>query len=164
MTAAVTFTASAGGGANPTGVSADRLTLAGTGVGAQTVGAGRDGFTFGGAATGEWTGPINVATFTAGLSALSDGDLATLRSAVIGEMQRRAALGTTLTQIRDLTDRYRQALGPSPKPTPWLPSHILYGPGELVTHRGKTYRNDSRAVLDGTDEPSPSSPWWTLVP
>lgn len=118
-------------------------------------------------ATGEWTAGVNVATFATSLPALSDADLAVLRSAVLIEMQRRSALANTLTQIVNLTNRYQKALGDSPTPVAWTPgtgNDALYGPGVLVTYNGATYRNDSAAVLNGTYVPSSTSPWWTLIP
>lgn len=98
-----------------------------------------------------------------GLTSLSDADLNTLRSAVIAEQQRRVNLASLPDQMQQWTDIYAAALAASPQqPTEYSPGTV-YGPGQLVTYQGQTWRNSSNGALHDTTPGDAEHPFWVLV-
>ena len=77
------------------------------------------------------------------LATLTDDDLHDLRQQVLTEVERRATLASAPAQVEQICRAWADARGRQDG-DPWqqpVGAHDVYGPGAVVTHKGKVWDN-----------------------
>lgn len=97
------------------------------------------------------------------LTTWSDIDLNSLRIAVATEQERRTNLANLPAQMQQWADIYEAALAVSPQTPTEYAAGTVYGPGQLVTYQGQTWRNSTTGPLHDTTPGDTEHPFWVLV-
>ena len=97
------------------------------------------------------------------LTALSVETLAAWQEAISAEQRRRFDLVDIPQRLQQWADIYAAALAASPQePVEYEPG-VVYGPGQLVTYEGQTWRNSTTGPLHNTTPGDTEHPFWVLV-